>query len=429
MNFINDSDFDTAFKKKVDDTDLLFEEEAWEKMEQKLKKRSRALFFSNTVAVLLLFCLGLSGFYFLNKNDKKINEYGVVKNPFTGKKNQLELVKEKLPSKSDVQNLVRGNFSRKTESTIMNIPLKNNYKHVHENPITHKKLDASDAQKPSAKLAASKANNSDDPINTKALKNPVQEIIANKSEEGIGEGLPIKNTNSIAQNNKPNNELSVSPINPNNVKGETSAKKITSKKGIPLTFAFNVGPDFNYTEAFEGGKTTLAGGLTIGAKITPKLSLKTGVLFGLKNYAASAYSYQLKNSARSSAITGIYANCDVLEIPLKASYTVYNDNKRSIDINTGLSSYLMLKEKYNFQYTAQSGYRDYTLVKSNANQHYLSVANISATYYIKLKNSKYQFGIEPYIKIPLQGVGEGKVHLKSSGLSLNLRYDFNTKNN
>lgn len=423
MTFKNDNDFDKAFRRKVDDTDLLFEEEAWEKMEQKLKKRHRVLFFRNTAAILLLLSLSLSGFYFLNKNDKNLNEFSAVKKieskNISNNNHQSELTKEKSLGKAKIQVLANDNIN----ATIT----KNTNKYAQEHFLTNKNPYTDEST--SAKLVSTKTINSAEKIKNKELKHPVQETITNKPNQVITEKLPIENTTLISQNDsyKATNDPSIAQEN--SIKENTSTEKTNSKTGISLTFAFNAGPDFNYTEAFESGKTTLAGGITIGAKITPRFSLKTGVLFGLKNYSASAYNYQMKNPARSSTIMGINANCDVLEIPLKASYTVYSDNKRSIDINTGLSSYLMLKEKYNFQYTPQSGYRDFTLVKSNANQHYLSVANISATYYIKLKNTKYQFGIEPYLKIPLQGVGEGKVHLKSSGVSLNLRYDFNTKNN
>src|SRR5690606_33192634 len=121
--------------------------------------------------------------------------------------------------------------------------------------------------------------------------------------------------------------------------------------------------------------------------------------------------------------SGVEGSCNVLEIPLRASYTFINDNKKSISFNSGLSSYLMLKEKYIFSYTPQSGYNDYVLEKVNANQHYFSVVELSASYRFKSKKSKTQFGIEPYVKLPLGGVGEGKVHLKSSGVSLNLFYE------
>jgi hypothetical protein len=48
---------------------------------------------------------------------------------------------------------------------------------------------------------------------------------------------------------------------------------------------------------------------------------------------------------------------------------------------------------------------------------------------MKLKNNNLKIGIEPFVKIPLSGVGEGNINLKSSGISLKLRYDLDKKNN
>ncbi|MNL67379.1 hypothetical protein D3C87_1919530 [compost metagenome] len=106
-----------------------------------------------------------------------------------------------------------------------------------------------------------------------------------------------------------------------------------------------------------------------------------------------------------------------------------DDVKKSIDINAGVSSYFMLKEDYTYRYTAGSGIDDRLQEYRNKNQHYFGVADLSATYYVKLRKERLRLGLEPYIKIPLTGVGEGKVNLKSSGLSLKLRYDLGKKNN
>lgn len=83
-------------------------------------------------------------------------------------------------------------------------------------------------------------------------------------------------------------------------------------------------------------------------------------------------------------LTGLDASCNVLEIPLAASYKIADNARRSINLNAGLSSYLMLKEDYIFKYDNQYGTeRERTLQKTNANQHLMSVMDLSATYFIK----------------------------------------------
>ncbi|MDQ7948770.1 MAG: outer membrane beta-barrel protein, partial [Pedobacter sp.] len=186
--------------------------------------------------------------------------------------------------------------------------------------------------------------------------------------------------------------------------------KKTSKR-FPISLALAAGPDFNSTTSAIGGKTNVAIGLGIGVGITRKLSLQTGINYGHKNYDADAYNYTFNNPNTKNTIAEVNASCKVIEIPLRASLNVSDNKKRSIDVNAGLSSYLMLKEDYVYKYTPESGRSDRLVEAVNENQHILSVVDLSATYNIKL-NQKLAFGIEPYVKIPISGIGVGSVPLK-----------------
>jgi hypothetical protein len=98
-----------------------------------------------------------------------------------------------------------------------------------------------------------------------------------------------------------------------------------------------------------------------------------------------------------------------------------------VAINAGLSSYIMLREVYVFKYSQALARNNKIMDVRNGGQHILGVVDLSATYNIKLQNQKLALGLEPYIKIPLAGIGENSVPLKSSGLSLKLSYDFTKK--
>ncbi|MBY0542626.1 MAG: PorT family protein, partial [Sphingobacteriaceae bacterium] len=243
-----------------------------------------------------------------------------------------------------------------------------------------------------------------------------------KSSAILNENLAINPANQSQTTNtqvKPTNEIGEAE--------EKLIKNIKAKRKIPISLAISAGPDLNSTSSIIGGKTSIAVGVGISVGLTKKLSLQTGLIYGSKNYTAEGYDYTFNNPNIPATIESIQALCKVLEIPLKASYLLNENKKRSIEFNAGLSSYLMLKENYVFKYTAASGRKDRTNQVVNANQHLFSVVELSATYNLKLKNKKFAFGIEPYVKIPLGGVGEGNILLKSSGVSLKLRYDINKK--
>ena len=240
-------------------------------------------------------------------------------------------------------------------------------------------------------------------------------IIANSSPTPKPDQVAPSNTETI----EVQNSITSSPT-----EAVVTRKMTKGKSKLPISIAFVVGPDFNSTKSTIGGKGGMAFGVGLSLGISKKLSIQTGLNYGSKNYDAEAYDYTFKNPGVVSTIAGIDASCKVIEIPLRVSYTLMDNPKSSLHINTGLSSYIMLKENYRFIYTAASGRQDRFLEEKNANQHYLSVVDLSATYNIKLKNKNFALGVEPYVKIPLGGIGAGNVPLKSSGISLKLNYEF-----
>ncbi len=104
------------------------------------------------------------------------------------------------------------------------------------------------------------------------------------------------------------------------------------------------------------------------------------------------------------------------EIPLALYYSFKEKKHHHWFATLGSSSYLMKKETYHFLYKNQAGnmvYRDWSL--KNENKHYFSVITLSGGYAYRL-NKIFSLMAEPYIKVPVQGIGYGKVKLNSGGI-------------
>jgi hypothetical protein len=56
---------------------------------------------------------------------------------------------------------------------------------------------------------------------------------------------------------------------------------------------------------------------------------------------------------------------------------------------------------------------------NNANKHFFTILNLSAGYQRKL-NRSLSLTAEPYIKIPLDGIGFGNLKLNSAGIAITL---------
>lgn len=59
----------------------------------------------------------------------------------------------------------------------------------------------------------------------------------------------------------------------------------------------------------------------------------------------------------------------------------------------------------------------------NANQHLFAVLNLSAGYEYEA-GPHWRLQAEPYVKVPLTGVGAGKVQLLSAGVYFGMKYGF-----
>jgi len=381
MKNLTDKDFDQAFKQRVTETFPEFEEEAWLKMEQKLRRKDRIVFFRNASIILLCISFGLGLYFYPQKNQKHDTK----------------------PQNIVVKNKIRKNTGE--ESSIPSIP----------NPTSNYK----------SALPTANVNNKTETINQSAASF----LIIDNPSLGDPPNVFLTANKQITISHFVSHDFAIEQIYnsivaiPNHIKPEE--KPMDKNKGtrkMPISLAISTGPDFNSTGTMIGGKTNASFGLSIGIGITKKISLQTGLNYGAKNYSAKGYEYTFSNPNVQSSIESIQAKCKVLEIPLRASYTAFENQNRSIDFNGGLSSYFMLKEDYVYKYKDIQR-NDRTREFTNENQHFLSVLDLSATYNIKLKNTKMALGIEPYIKIPLSGIGEGNVPLKSSGISFKLRYN------
>ncbi|TCC93334.1 hypothetical protein EZ428_00760 [Pedobacter frigiditerrae] len=399
MKELNDIDFDKAFKTRITEELPEFEEESWLKMETKLRKRERLIYYRYASILLLLLSFGM-GFYLLNKDSK----------------NKVDTIVSEKPAVEQPKNIVNDlnplSKSEELEITQHNKKANNNsYQTLKNQSLSVNPIDGAPVK-----------NEKFTPIESVIVQNSSNSNATKKQDITTGIQQPA---NQILQNVIANSTTNVDKIDTPLTKSKTELT-IKGKKKIPISVAIVAGPDFSSTSSLIGGKTGVSIGATVAVGITKKLSIQTGISFGSKNYSSSAYDYVFSNpNANKANFSGIEAACEVVEIPLRASYNISENQKRSIELNAGLSSYLMIKENYVFKYNKELNRADRITDVANANQHYLSVVELSATYNIKLKNKKIAFGIEPYVKIPISGIGEGNVPLKSSGVSLKLRYDFN----
>ncbi len=252
-----------------------------------------------------------------------------------------------------------------------------------------------------------------------------------KTSEEMGAGViktdvPANTTDNILNTDEADS-LNISK--PDNVEGNNKKEDTTKNKVIATTvkkgndhfkhywiISAGFGPDVSAVELNNTGKITLQYGLRLGYAISQRFTLHTGFFVSKKIYSVGANDYYARGSFYNNYLQTVDANCKVYEIPLTASYNFARTKKGSWFVSAGLSSYFMKKESYNYLYKYPSGtiYTDNYSV-SNKNKHYFSIIDFSAGYERKI-NEKLSLSAEPYIKLPVTGIGVGKIKLSSAGV-------------
>jgi hypothetical protein len=259
--------------------------------------------------------------------------------------------------------------------------------------------------------------------------NQMEQPVANTPTGVIATNVAgVDTTKAVLANNI---EKSPEPINTDAPeKGMAATAK--TKKAISISSIFGrpqfaltiVGaPDINAVNSFNKSKTGTNLGLLISASFN-KLTVSTGVAYSYKPYSIAFADYTSNYYFRSNP-TDVLADCRMLDIPINVDYQLFNKNRNKISVGTGLSSYIMLRENYTYQYADPNarGPRSYAI--ASPGKYFFGVVNLQATYKRQI-NSKVDLSLQPYVKLPLGGVGASKVRLQSAGVAVGVSWNINS---
>jgi hypothetical protein len=159
-------------------------------------------------------------------------------------------------------------------------------------------------------------------------------------------------------------------------------------------------------------------GAIVGYRFNKHLAVETGLLWDKKYYHTKGEYFKNPNIP-IAANANIDGNCNMLEIPVNIRYDFAAEKNHSFFAKAGLSSYLMMKDNYSWRSP-----NNYPVYKSyNAPSNVFSILQLSAGYERAI-SSKINVQVEPYMKIPLQGVGTGNMPISSVGIYFGITHSF-----
>jgi|GEM_PF-6000469 len=195
-----------------------------------------------------------------------------------------------------------------------------------------------------------------------------------------------------------------------------------------LAVGLLVSPDLSYTDMGDVGSPGFKFGLETELRLTRSLSVATGLIYSQMRYQTAPENYKAPYSGfwpGGQKPFGASGQCAVLELPVNLRVSFAQNPHRRFFAGVGLSSYLMLTEDYTFNYynVTNNRYWNWKYAVNNQSRHWFGIVNLSVGYTRQL-SPRLGLQIEPFVKVPLAGVGMGKINLNTAGAFFSVRYGF-----
>ncbi|MEO8860036.1 MAG: outer membrane beta-barrel protein [Ginsengibacter sp.] len=179
--------------------------------------------------------------------------------------------------------------------------------------------------------------------------------------------------------------------------------------------------DFSKVKAGSFDNTGFDAGFLLGYNINNRLSFETGFMWNKKIYSSAGKDFNM-NKVRSTMpagmiINSLESNSSLAEIPVRVKYNFIHKNNADFFVTAGTSAYIMTKEKNNYNVTFNGNNEKISSVYNKDNYGLPAVANVSVGYEHKISRL-LNIRIEPFLKIPLQGIGVGSLPVTSAGLQI-----------
>ena len=210
-----------------------------------------------------------------------------------------------------------------------------------------------------------------------------------------------------------------------NAKTEKKAVAKNNSKQNNSRFAIGLltGIDKSSVHSVSDNNFGYSVGLTGQYNLSKRWSVSTGLIYTKKEYSAAGDDYHPPKHYWTYYVDlkKVSGDCQMLEIPLNVRYNINQNTKSQWFASAGLSTYFMMNQNYRYYYyfTGMPSERDWN--RSDDTTHLLSIVNLSAGFE-KSISPTLSIQAEPYLKIPLSGMGFGQMDINSYGLYLTLKY-------
>lgn len=200
----------------------------------------------------------------------------------------------------------------------------------------------------------------------------------------------------------------------------TPARK-PAKRNSHVYIGLSGAPDLS-TVKFQSMKGVGATfGLLLGYSFNDRWAVETGLYLDRKRYYTDGEYFKDERLPSTDKLLNVDGTCYMWEIPLNVRYNFSTNPRMKWFATAGLSTYLMSSEKYAYQAEYTSGTPTWAGSWNihNPSQYWFSIVNLSAGFEERLGKIG-NLRLEPYIRLPLSGIGTGKLPIMSAGLNIGI---------
>lgn len=413
-------DLDKLFQQEPEQYPYAYNETSWDEMEKLLDVDDRRRFlwwwFIGIGALILI-----GSILFFEKNEEEIGDANL---DFDKKENIKESKKEK-PITLPLIQLQKEEIGKEgvVKPKIISKDIDENNINNSGRPFLEKKIETN---KPIADVSVFEKNKK--VIIDSVLQNNlfVEQINNEDLEERypvsvlltIDEVMPI---GSLKYFLSTKNDFKILNINSRDTQLTSAPMEVVNRKTLMFGLAF--GGESSKVKQSDFSKPNWKVGGLLEYRFRNHWSTSIGANFVKKKYKTFGSEYQPPTGFWVDAVAPqtIEADCNILEIPLKLGFSPNGYTRNGFYTNLGITSFFMLNERYDYIYEQEVPDQKLNWNGKNKNKHWFGIGEFSIGYQHFL-NHKTILNIEPYMQIPLTGIGHGKVKLWTIGVSAKINF-------
>lgn len=163
-------------------------------------------------------------------------------------------------------------------------------------------------------------------------------------------------------------------------------------------------------------------GLLLGYSFNSRWAIETGIYYDRKKYYTDGEYFSKEKQPRLYYydIKTVDGFCDMWEIPLNVRYNFSRGDKMNWFATGGLSNYLMTGETYSFSGSSPMNPNWHqTWPYKTPYKYWFSILDLSVGYEQRLGKIG-NLRLEPFVRVPLTGVGTGSLSIMSAGLNIGI---------